>query len=67
MLYVVAYIDSNNILQLFGVIISKFVAKVYTINIIIVVMIRYNPMFVIDICIFSRKLTFRDNKSLIVN
>jgi len=67
MLKTVVYITSIDIDQLLGVTILLFVAKIYNINIIIVVIIKYKPMFVNDICILLNKSAFMLTKFLIVN
>lgn len=63
----VAYIDSIVIDQLSGTTILKFVVVIYNINITIVVIIRYKPMFVNDNWILPNKSAFTLSKSLIVN
>jgi hypothetical protein len=66
-LYTVAYIDSTDNDQLFGVVKLKFVANRYNIIIKQVVINRYNPMLVIAIFTLPNISIFTLNKFLIVN
>lgn len=66
-LYTVEYIDSTDNDQLFGVVKLKFVANIYNIIIIEVVINKYRPILVSDIFMLPSISIFIPSKFLIVN